>query len=81
MKITDYMIVSGEAPADLRAEVLARVAEGWEISGGPMLLQKPVRLFQPMVKKFDPHAGSVWVKEQGKPGRWEKVRKELEPQQ
>jgi hypothetical protein len=73
MKITDYLIVTGEGPGDLRAEVLARVAEGWEISGGVQLLQKPVRLFQPMVKKLDPHAGEVFVREPGKQGHWEKV--------
>jgi hypothetical protein len=36
-------------------------------------MQKPVQLFQAMVKKFDPHAGEVWVKVPGLPGRWEKV--------
>lgn len=73
MKITDYIIVTGEGPGDLRAEVLARVAEGWEISGGLQLLQKPVRLYQPMVKKFDPRAGMVWVKEPGQQGVWVKA--------
>jgi uncharacterized protein YabE (DUF348 family) len=37
-----------------------------------MLLQKPVQFSQAMVKKFDLHAGEVWVKQPGQAGRWEK---------
>jgi hypothetical protein len=73
MKVTDYMIVTAASAEALRLEVLARAVDGWEVYGGPMLLQKPVQLFQAMVKKFDSHAGEVWVKAPGLPGRWEKA--------
>ena len=75
MRVTDYMVVSAGSAELLRVEVLKLSGEGWEVYGGPLLLQKPVGLFQAMVKKFDPHAGMVWVKEPGAPGRWEKVGK------
>lgn len=72
MKTTDYKILMAESVEALRSEVLAGTAEGWEVYGGPMLLQKPVRFLQCLVKKFDPHEGKVWVKEPGIPGQWVK---------
>jgi hypothetical protein len=36
------------------------------------LLQKPVQFWQAMVKKFDPHAGEVWLKDPGRLGQWVK---------
>jgi len=73
MKVTDYMVVTAGTTASLRLEILTMIGDGWEIYGGPMLLQKPVEFSQAMVKKFDPHAGEVWVKEPGLAGRWEKA--------
>jgi hypothetical protein len=73
MKITDYKIVVAERVEDLREDVNASCGEGWEVYGGPMLLQKPLTMMQAMVKKFDPHAGEVWVQAPGVRGRWEKV--------
>jgi hypothetical protein len=73
MKITDYMIATAGSADGLRVEVLARAVDGWEVYGGPMLLQKPVQFSQALVKKFDLHAGEVWIKAFGLPGRWEKV--------
>ena len=70
MKITDYMIASAESPVALRILVNARAAEGWEVFGGPLLLQKPVQFSQALVKKFDPHPGKVWVQQPGFKGEW-----------
>jgi hypothetical protein len=73
MKITDYTMAAAASAEALRQEVLTKSAEGWEVYGGPLLLQKPVQFWQAMVKKFDPHAGEVWVQPPGLKGRWEKV--------
>jgi hypothetical protein len=73
MKITDYTLVVAESADEMRLAVMAKVADGWEVHGGPLLLQKPVKFWQAMVKKFDPHEGQVWIKEPGFPGRWEKA--------
>jgi hypothetical protein len=72
MKIIDYTMVTGKDPEALRLDVMARSRLGWEVYGGPLLLQKPVQFWQAMVNKFDPHAGEVWLKDPGRPGQWVK---------
>ena len=73
MKITDYAVIVAATTDELRLAVMAKGKEGWEVYGGPMLLQKPVTMMQAMVRKFDVHADEVWVKEPGQRGRWVKA--------
>jgi hypothetical protein len=76
MKITDYEIIEGTDRQDLVKRVKAAAVAGWETFGQPQLVAGGDigRIWwQAMVKKFDPHAGEVWVKEPGQPGCWEKI--------
>lgn len=70
MKITNYKIVVAKKVEDFEAEVMKFSREGWEVYGTMQFHSRCAEFWQPMVKKFDPHEGKVWVKVLGKPGAW-----------
>jgi hypothetical protein len=73
MRITDYEIIDGTDRQDLVKRVKAAALAGWEIIGPPQVALAGDCWWQAMAKKNDPHAGEVWIKDPGFPGRWEKI--------
>jgi hypothetical protein len=70
MKITDYKILVAPEIEGLEAEVKTFILEGWEVYGPMLFHGRRLDFCQPMVKKFDPHEGQVWVKVPGERGAW-----------
>lgn len=70
MKVTDYMIVEGISRSDLVERVRNAIGSDWEILGVPQLAVGGDFWWQAMVRKFDPHAGKVFVRIPGKQGHW-----------